>query len=242
MEPGETWAKSMAGCLEKPAILFAMFFDLGIKRVGRPPEALSVAQLKANPMSSAPPPPPTALPAASTVMAAMTTATVTAAGATTVMVVDTYNTQQSTKSVSGRSGGGGGGGGGSDTRTTAATATADGTVMVIAVTAMTAAAVARGGDGCGGVFWRRRAVAKGRQKIAKANWRFHPPVRHRVFDAVVKHGWPSARCHGTNNMAEKKIKITPLSNIVRGQNFLKVIKLAQSSIKKWAHICAHKGR
>ena len=149
------------------------------------------------------------------------------------------NRQQSTKSGNGRRGGGDGG---SDTRTTAATATADGTVMVIAVTAMTAAAVARGGDGCGGVFWRRRAVAKGRQKIAKANWQFHLPVRHRVFDAVVKHGWPSARCHGTNNMAEKKIKITPLSNIVRGQNFLKVIKLAQSSIKKWAHICAHKGR
>jgi len=215
----------MAGCLEKPAILFAMFFYLGIKRVGRPPEALSVAQLKANPMSSAPPPPPTALPAASTVMAAMTTSTVTAAGATTVTVVDTYNTQQSTKSVSGRSGGGGGG---SDTRTAAATATADGTVMVIAVTAMTAAAVARGGDGCGRVFWRRRAVAKGRQKIAKANWRFHPLVRHRVF---APHGWPSARCHGANNMAGKKIKITPLSNVVSGQNFLKVIKLAQSSIK-----------
>jgi hypothetical protein len=41
-------------------------------------------------------------------------------------------------------------------------------------------------------------VAEGSQKIAKANWRFHPPVRRGVFDAVLKHGWPSAPCQGAN--------------------------------------------
>jgi hypothetical protein len=71
----------------------------------------------------------------------------------------------------------------------AATATANGTMMVIAAKKTTAAVVAGGSDGCGRVFWRRRAVAEGRQKqkIAKANWRFHPPARRPVFDAVLKH-------------------------------------------------------
>ena len=86
-----------------------------------------------------------------------------------------------------------------------ATVTSNGTMTVIAATTMTAAVVAGGGDSCGRVFRRRRAVAEGSQKIAKANWQFHPPVRHRVFDAVLKHGWPSAPCHGAN-MAEKKLK------------------------------------
>jgi len=79
---------------------------------------------------------------------------------------------------------------------------ADGTMTVIAVTTTTAAAVAGGGDSFGRVFRRRRVVAEGSQKIAKANWQFHPPVRHSVFDAILKHGWPSAPCHGAN-MAEK---------------------------------------
>jgi hypothetical protein len=73
-----------------------------------------------------------------------------------------------------------------------ATATANSTITVIAV------AVAEGGDGCGRVFWRRRAVAQGCQKIAKAIWQFYPAARRRVFDAVLKHGWPSAPCHGVN--------------------------------------------
>ena len=59
---------------------------------------------------------------------------------------------------------------------------------------------------CSGVC--RRAVAEGRQKIAKAIWRFHPPARRHVFDAVLKHGWPSTPCHGAS-MAEKK-KLKPL--------------------------------
>ena len=122
----------------------------------------------------------------------------TTAAAAAVMAVDIYNTQQSTKSGSGRCWGGEG----SDPRTTAATATADGTMMVIEVMTTTAAGVAEGGDGCGRVFWRRRAVAEGHQKIAKAIWRFHPPARRHVFDAVLKHSWPSAPCHGAN-MAEK---------------------------------------
>jgi hypothetical protein len=137
VEPRRNMAKSMAGFLEKPAILSAMFFDLGINTLSKIATSVKYrhhnplfwrwggrqrlyAQLKANPMSSAPPPPPTALPAASMVIAATTTATVIAAGAAvaTVTVVDTYNIQESTKSGSGRRGGGGG----SDTRTTAATA------------------------------------------------------------------------------------------------------------------------
>jgi hypothetical protein len=36
-----------------------------------------------------------------------------------------------------------------------------------------------------------------------AIWRFHPTARRHVFDAVLKHGWPSAPCHGAT-MAEKK--------------------------------------
>jgi hypothetical protein len=43
----------------------------------------------------------------------------------------------------------------------------------------------------------------GRQKVAKAIWQFHPSARRHVFDAVLKHGWPSAPCHGAN-MAGKK--------------------------------------
>jgi hypothetical protein len=129
------------------------------------------------------------------------TTTAAAAAAATVTAVDTYNTQQSTKDGSRRRDGGGG----SNMRIMAATATADGTMTVLAATTTTAAAVAGGGDSCGRVFRRRRAVAEGSQKVAKANWRFHPPVRHRVFDAVLKHGWPSAPCHGAN-MAEKKLK------------------------------------
>jgi hypothetical protein len=135
-----------------------------------------------------------ALPAVSTVMAATMTATTTAtvvgaaAAAATVMAADTYSTQQSNKS-----GGGGGGGGGSKTRTTAAMATANGTRMVIAATKTTAAVA--GCEECSGGGGR---VAEGRQKIAKANWRFHPPAKRPVFDAVLKHGWPSAPCHGAN--------------------------------------------
>jgi len=88
--------KSMAGFLEKPAILFAMFFNLGINILSNITVKLSflvwgsrqtevcVAQHKeAYPMSSTPPPPPTALPVAETVMAAMMTATVTVAGVAT---------------------------------------------------------------------------------------------------------------------------------------------------------------
>ena len=44
---------------------------------------------------------------------------------------------------------------------------ADGTMAVIVAKMTTVAAVARGGDSCGRVFWRRRVVAEGRQKIEK---------------------------------------------------------------------------
>ena len=96
VEPRRNMVKSMAGFLEKPAILFAMFFNLGINILSNITIKLSflvwgsrqtevcVAQHKeAYPMSSTPPPPPTALPVAEMVMAAMTTATVTVAGAAT---------------------------------------------------------------------------------------------------------------------------------------------------------------
>ncbi len=126
----------------------------------------------------------------------------------TVTAMDTYNTQQSTKSGSGRRGSGGG----SNTRTTAVTATADSTMTAIAATMTTVAVVAGGGDGCRRLFWRRRAVAEGRQKIAKANWGFHPPARRHIIDAVLKNGWPSAPCHGAN-MVEKKIK--PLQRTIQ---------------------------
>jgi len=110
VEPRRNMAKSMAGYLDKPAILFAMFFDLGINTlsniatnslfgVGAAARGsiYDVAKHKANLMSSAPPPPPTALyvPIAATVMAATMPATVTAAGAattTTVVGVSTATT------------------------------------------------------------------------------------------------------------------------------------------------------
>ena len=97
---------------------------------------------------------------------------------------------------------------------------ADSTMLVIAATTTAASAVAGGGNGCGRVLWRRRAVAEGLQKIAKANWQFHPPARRRVFDAVLKHGWPSEPCHGTN-MAGKNLKplhLDTISVIRRTQN------------------------
>ena len=50
----------------------------------------------------------------------------------------------------------------------------------------------------------------GRQKIAKAIWRFHPTARRHVFDAVLKHGWPSAPCHGANMVGGGGIKTTPV--------------------------------
>ena len=87
--------------------------------------------------------------------------------ATTVAAVGTDNTQQSTKSGSERCGGGSGS---SNMRTMAAITVADGTITVLAATTRTAAVVARGSDVCGRVFWRRRVVAEGRKKIAKAIW------------------------------------------------------------------------
>jgi hypothetical protein len=100
---GKTWQKVWRGFWEKPAILFAMFFDLGINTLSNIATKLSflewaaarasiqvcVAQHKeAYPMSSTPPPPPTALPVAAMVMVATKTATVTATGvaATTTAV------------------------------------------------------------------------------------------------------------------------------------------------------------
>ena len=53
------------------------------------------------------------------------------------------------------------------------------------------------GGGCCEVR-RDGSGVEGRQKIAKAIWPFHPPVSSRVFDAVLKHRWPSAPCHGAN--------------------------------------------
>jgi hypothetical protein len=49
----------------------------------------------------------------------------------------------------------------------------------------------------------------GRQKIAKATWRFHPPARRHVFDTVLKHGWLFAPCHGATMAGKKKFKTTP---------------------------------
>ena len=46
------------------------------------------------------------------------------------------------------------------------------------------------GGGCCEVR-RDGSGVEGRQKIAK-------PVSSRVFDAVLKHRWPSAPCHGAN--------------------------------------------
>ncbi len=98
-------AESMVGFLEKPAILFTMFFDLGITTLSNISTKLyfsvwggNRAQHKeAYPMSSAPPPPPMALPVAVTVMAATMTATATTvAAAVTVTAVDTNNKQQTT--------------------------------------------------------------------------------------------------------------------------------------------------
>jgi hypothetical protein len=178
----------MAGFLEKPAILFAKFFDLGFTTLSniatklsflewRPPEVCVAQHKEAYPMSSAPLPPPTALPVAATVMAATTTATVTAAwvvttttavgastattvaAAATATAVDTNNKQQSTKSGSGRLGGGGGG----NTRTTATT-TADGTMALIAATTLTAAAVATVAATTTEV-WRRRGDVGCRQMV-----------------------------------------------------------------------------
>ena len=96
MEPRQNMVKSMAGFLEKPAILFTMFFNLGITTLSNIATKLSFrcgaadrglwsvsAAQRSYPMSSAPPPPPTALPVAATVMAVTMTATVTAAGAAT---------------------------------------------------------------------------------------------------------------------------------------------------------------
>jgi hypothetical protein len=119
VEPRRNMAKSMAGFLEKPAILSAMFSTSELIRYQiSPPNSIKYhhktlffgdwggrqrlyAQLIANPTSSAPPLPPTELPAALTVMAVTMTATVIAAGAATrttaaavviVTAVDTLHT------------------------------------------------------------------------------------------------------------------------------------------------------
>jgi hypothetical protein len=69
-----------------------------------------------------------------------------------------------------------------------------------------------GGDGCKSLAeegrglqgWMCRVSSDGgRQKIAKAIWQFHPTARRHVFDAVLKHGWPFAPCHGAT-MVKKK--------------------------------------
>jgi hypothetical protein len=81
--------------------------------------------------------------------------------------------------------------------------TADGTMalILIAATTATAAAVATVAVAATAAeeVWRRRwgpqdgcvcSVSSdgGRQKIAKAVWRFHPTSRRHVFEAVLKHG------------------------------------------------------
>jgi hypothetical protein len=88
-------------------------------------------------------------------------------------------------------------------------------MALIAATTTSAAAVATvaATDGCslaeegrglqGWMYMCRVSSDGGRQKIAKAIWRFHPTARRHVFDAVLKHGCPSAPCHGAT-MAEKK--------------------------------------
>ena len=59
------------------------------------------------------------------------------------------------------------------------------------------------------VDWMGR-VSEGCQKIAKAMWRFHPPARHRVFEAVLKNGWPSAPCQGANMAETNLFKTSPV--------------------------------
>jgi hypothetical protein len=54
----------------------------------------------------------------------------------------------------------------------------------------------------------------GRQKIAKAIWQFHPTARRHVFDAVLKHGWPSA-----NNLKPLHYRRWTLAEVPRHSPF-----------------------
>ena len=58
-------------------------------------------------------------------------------------------------------------------------------------------------------------MAEGQQKKIEQNpiWRYHPPARRHVFDAVQKHGWPSAPCHGANMAKKKNFKTTPVKDL-----------------------------
>jgi hypothetical protein len=103
------------------------------------------------------------------------------------------------------------GGGGGDTRTTATT-TAAGTMALIAATTTTAAAVATVAATAAEVWRRRGGVCRDgcvgcRRWWSPENCKSHlaisPTARRHVFDAVLKHGWPSAPCHGAT-MVEKK--------------------------------------
>jgi hypothetical protein len=117
---GETWRKVWQGFWKSPRYFPPCFSTSELIRYQiSPPNSIKYrhqtlffgdwggrqrlyAQLKANPMSSAPPPPPTALPEALTVMAVTMTATVIAAGAATtttaaaVVIVTTVDTLHTT--------------------------------------------------------------------------------------------------------------------------------------------------
>ena len=81
------------------------------------------------------------------------------------------------------------------------------TTTAVAVTTVAATAAEEGSGGGGAESaegWMCWVLSDGGcHKIAKAIWRFHPTARRHVFDAVLKHRWPSTPCHGAN-MAGKK--------------------------------------
>ena len=56
---------------------------------------------------------------------------------------------------------------------------------------------------CGGIHTQKKSSKT-------PIWRYHPPARRHVFDAVQKHGWPSAPCHGANMAEKKNFKTTPV--------------------------------
>jgi hypothetical protein len=171
--------KSMAEFLEPPpAILFAMFFDLGINMTpfGERPLPEQTIFGYFYPMSSAPPPPTTAMPLPFF--------------PSEKQICDPHHRHM---------------------------ATATSPWPVVSMLILLAAerglpisrqffeppspACAQGQVGC-------QKVAR---KLQKATRQFHPPARCHVFDTVLKHGWPSATCHGAN-MADyifKPLHVSP---------------------------------
>jgi hypothetical protein len=230
-------AKSMAGFLEKPTILFAMFVYLGINTLSNITTKLSFwrggRQSEHSGLCSA---------AQRSLSHELRTSS-SSHGIACSGDGDGGNEDSNSYSggggdndygfggVDGDNGGGGGGGGGGDsddgghkqqtTNNNQLKAAAEDSAAAAATTA--AGTMARddddcsgsgdgGGDGCGSLAEEGRGLQGwmcqvssdgGRQKIAKAIWRFHPTARRHVFDAVLKHGWLSAPCHGAT-MAEKK--------------------------------------